>query len=156
MVANDTIKALTTAIASANDQLVNGNITAQDRASLLAARDQAQKVLADVTAAVSLLNSAPTQLQNFAYTIMRGAAAKVITGTQNIETALATIRATPTTVSTTPAIKPGTAGAAGARPSVSIPELLNNLQTASTAAAAVAKRITDAWDSLKVCSPPAT
>src|SRR5215469_14251784 len=144
-------------LADANNRLVNAQLSSQDRSTLLAARDQAQKGLNDLNTAVLILNSAPANLKVFAITVMKGATTKVVTGTQNIEAVLAVIKATPTTVSTaapTAPTPPAKAKAFRRAPAaISIADLADSLQKSAVTAEALSKQISDAWGTLSACTP---
>jgi hypothetical protein len=129
----------------------------QDRSDLLAARDQGQKTIADLDAAIGVLDAGPAQLENFAITVMRGAATKIVTGTQNIADAVKLVQAAPTTVtSATPASATGRArGRAIPRPQVSVSELVSHLKADATRAEALSTQVKNAWATLTACAPAA-
>jgi hypothetical protein len=145
---------LMSSLAAANDQMINNlKLSPQDRSTLLAARDQGQKGLNDLNDAIATLSSAPSNLQMFARTVIKGATTKVVSGTQNIEAVLSMIKATPTGVPT--AAAPPAPAKASLRElgAISIPALADTLQKSAVAAEALAKQITDAWATLSACSP---
>jgi len=85
-------QSLTSYLALADDRITSGKLSKQDSTTLLAARDAAQKSLADLNGALSTIGNAPAQLQSFAVTVIRGATTKVVTGTQNVDAVLTLIK----------------------------------------------------------------
>jgi hypothetical protein len=102
--ADSTLSELEGVVAAAN-RLLSASLGATERASLLAARDRGQKAAEGLSVAVDLLSSGPARLQVFAITVLRNATHKILTGTQNLDAALALIRA----------VQPGPAGKTGGR-----------------------------------------
>jgi hypothetical protein len=88
-------------LVAANDTLIASNYRGQalaldQRTSLLAVRDAAQKVFDNLSSALTTIAGAHVQLGNFADTVITATTDKVVTGTQNLDAILALIRATPT------------------------------------------------------------
>jgi hypothetical protein len=117
-----------------------------------------QKALSDLMTANGVIFSAPARLQGFAASIIRGTTTKAATGVQNIDAALAAIRAaSPSATGSGTTTKPVTPQTAvkylGVPPTPQIPEqLLKNLQTATAVATNVTKDINDAWSNMTSCT----
>jgi hypothetical protein len=159
--ATATATKLLSAITAANNKIaspVKSASAAPARAALLTARDQAQKALTDLNSALAIIATAPGRLQVFANQVMRNTTSKIVTGSQNVDAALAAIRANATS---TLAPKPSAAPSPpGSRPLLTIPDyasedepaLTYTLQTLTADAAAYTRTINDAWSLLAGCT----
>jgi hypothetical protein len=160
--ATTTATKLLSAITAANNKVaspVKNASAAPARAALLTARDQAQKALTDLNSALAIIATAPGRLQVFANQVKRNTTSKIVTGSQNIDAALAAIRANATSTSA-PKPSAGVPAAPGAPPLPTTPDyasedeptLTYTLQTLTADAEAYSKTINDAWSLLAGCT----
>jgi hypothetical protein len=136
---------------------ISGASAAQTRAALLTARDQAQKAADELNVALGTLQTASARLQVFAIQVMRNATTKVVTGTQNMDAALAAIRAAaaPGAPAKAPAGAPTMAAAAVSLTPLIPPDeagLTRFLQISAAKAQSYTKTINDAWSLLAGCT----
>jgi hypothetical protein len=157
--ANDTAQQLSDLIAQANATAsapISAPSTPQTRANLLTARDQAQKALDDLHAALGTLQTAVARLQVFAVQTMRNATSKVVTGSQNIDAALAAIRAAaPSSAPAKPPSRQALAVSGYVRGAPGLPPeaaLTRDLQEQTVSAQFYTKTINDGWSQLAGCT----
>lgn len=140
-------------IAIANRLIVVARTSATDRAELLAARDQGQKALNKISAAVDTLDGAVMSLSVFARNVINSTTSKVVIGVQKYDAALAIINATPTTVPI-PDSDGVTPLAAQGVPLPTPTQVIDKLKIKALEAENIAKQINDSWANLTGCSMP--
>ena len=124
----------------------------QTRAALLSARDEAQKALDELNKALATLQVAPTRLQIFGAQVIRNTTSKVVTGAQNMDAALAAIKAVGNGTPAKPSGAPLPAVAFFVDSTKSESTLTRQLRIYSAQAQGYAKLITDAWSALTNCT----
>jgi len=135
------------------------NMKPSTRADLLAARDRGRNAYSNLYAALGLLSNAAAQLEAFAYTVVSSTTNKVVTGTQNLDAALALIRATPTQLPPSGKESPLSGSAASRRkPNASTAlngeDIIIEVNRLAAKAEAITKVINEKWSELPKCAIP--
>lgn len=144
------------AVESGTSEKLNKDTTA----TLLSARDAADGAHTALFASITSLKDGPARLQSFATLTVKNATDKIVTGTQNVTTAIALINAG----------KPGAVGGAPATTSPapsnklllsfnkqgvkvgSVADLIGQLQTETSSAQGYSRTIDDGWAAMTACA----
>jgi len=148
---------ITNDIAAATTLIENGpgkNLTQDQLKDLLTARDAATKAQSDLASASALLTSGPSELQSYAMKVLRDTTTTVVTGVQNLGSALSTIKGSSGAGASNSGTTPKLATPKGIHPQTKAPtadDVIAKLNQDATQAEAAAKQVNDTWSGLADC-----
>jgi hypothetical protein len=148
-------------LAAASVLLTNGSTKGDAATKLLAARDTANAALGKSRLAVAALDGGAGRLRSFAIQTVNTTSKSVVTGTQNLDAALAKINSLAPAAPKTAGVAPAAAPAPTPKAAIKTPDQMNaaelsqRLSDDAAAAEALANPVNDTWARLATCAPSA-